>query len=322
MTSSLFLFKSTFAHTLARLGFGQGKQRFIVYLVTGLALVTVVVNVKIAEAQTSQSTTSMAQLVEVGEPETEYFLSLEETRWLREHPVLRHGVIDGHRPFEYIDEEQIYRGLTSDYMKILGEQLGIRFEIVVTQKFDVLGQGLADGDLDIASYLPPAWPDVVEYSAPIIEMPIVMFGRQDAALLTGLEALDDERVIVERPSRAQELLMREYPNLSLIYVETPAEGIMAVAEGDADIFIHNVFSVEYYQRKLGLKPLKVVASTPYFFNISLAVNPDFRSLIPMIHKVVGGLSEREKRLIFDKWINVEVERQFNFRVFIYWICGA
>ena len=246
------------------------------------------------------------------------WLTTRDRRWLKEHAILRHGIVDGHKPFEYIDADGVYRGLTSDYIKIIGEQLGISFETVVTREFETLSKYLDEERVDISSYLPPAWVEPGAISDSIIQMPIVMFARQEAALITGLDALDKERVVVEKPSRAQELLSRDFPEMPLLYVETPAEGLRAVENGDADIFIHNVFSVEYYQRKLNLKPLKIVSTTPYVFTIKFAVNRDLVPLIPMIHKVIAGLSEREKRLIFDKWINVEVERRLDFRSIFYW----
>ena len=245
-------------------------------------------------------------------------LTRQERAWLSKHKVLRHGIVDGHKPFEYLDENGSYQGLISDYMELISEQSGVRFETVVAQNFVELSKEMAAGSIDIASYLPPVWKHSLAYSDPIIQMPIVMFGRQNAALVTGLEALDKERVVVENPSRAQEFLTIDYPNLKLSYVDTPPQGLMAVVNGEADIFIHNVFSVEYYRRKLGLEPLKIISTTPYQFNIAFSVNPELAPFIPMIHKFIAGLSAREKQLIFDKWVNIEIEHYWKFKDIVYW----
>ena len=236
-----------------------------------------------------------------------------EKRWLRAHPVLRHGVVSGHKPFEYIDENKLYRGLTSDYVAIIADQLNIQFETVVFDTFAELGLAISNNDIHLSSYLPPYWEDFAIFSEPVIRMPIVMFARQDASLVIGLSAIDTERVIVERPSRAEEILSRDFPSMSLSYVSTPSEGITAVVEGEADIFIHNVFSVEYYQRIDGLEQLKVVGQTPYEFDIKFAVHPSMAPLIPIIQKVISGLSVREQRLIFDKWVNIELQNSTDIR---------
>ena len=55
-------------------------------------------------------------------------LTESERHWLRQHPTIRHGIISNQMPFEYVDSSDQYRGLTSDYIAIISEQLDIDFE--------------------------------------------------------------------------------------------------------------------------------------------------------------------------------------------------
>jgi len=153
-------------------------------------------------------------------------------------------------------------------------------------------------------------------------MPIALFGRQDSALIVGIESIRDERVVIEKPSKAEQILSEFYPQIAVSYVDTPAEGIQAVLAGKADIFIHNVFSVEYYTRKLGLPPLKAVSNTPYTFDIAFAVTEELRPFIPIVQKVLSGLSKRERQLIFDKWVNIEITRKLDLKKTGLWAGAA
>ena len=152
-------------------------------------------------------------------------------------------------------------------------------------------------------------------------MPIALFGRQDSALIVGIESIRDERVVIEKPSKAQHILSKLYPQIAVSYVDTPAEGIQAVLAGNADIFIHNVFSVEFYTRKLGLPQLKTVSNTPYTFEIAFAVTEELRPFIPIVQKVISGLSKRERQLIFDKWVNIEITRKLDLKTIGLWAGG-
>ena len=248
-------------------------------------------------------------------------LTEPERNWLRKHRTIRHGIISNQMPFEYVDSNGQYRGLTSDYIAIISEQLGVSFEPSFFSDLTALSKGVRENRVDLASYLPPPR-GKLSYSETVIEMPIALFGRQDSALIVGIESIRDERVVIEKPSKAQQILSQFYPQIAVSYVDTPAEGIQAVLAGKADIFIHNVFSVEYYTRKLGLPPLKTVSNTPYTFEIAFAVTEELRPFIPIFQKVISGLSKRERQLIFDKWVNIEITRKLDLKRIGLWAGGA
>ena len=248
-------------------------------------------------------------------------LTEPELDWLRKHRTIRHGIVTNQLPFEYVDSNGHYRGLTSDYIAIISEQLGISFKRSYFSDLTALSQGIRENQVDLASYLPPPR-GKLSYSESVIEMPIALFGRQDSALIVGIESIRDERVVIEKPSKAYQILSQIYPQIAVSYVDTPAEGIQAVLAGKADIFIHNVFSVEYYTRKLGLPSLKTVSNTPYTFDIAFAVTEELRPFIPIFQKVISSLSKRERQLIFDKWVNIEINRKLDLKKIGLWSGGS
>lgn len=246
-----------------------------------------------------------------------------ERAWLAQHPMILHGVADQareHEPFEYYDDHGRYSGLTSDYIQILAEQLAVQFIEVKKQSLPAIGAALDSGEIDIASYLPlvDSRRTDREYSEPIIRMPIVLLGRVEAPLITSLSSIDTEIIAVEKFSYADRILQIDYPNINIVYVDSTQDGLRALEKSEVDVFIHNAFSAEFFQRKMGLNPFKIVNTTPYTFDIHFAVNKNLAPLIPILHKVMAGLSEREKRLLFDKWINIQVERQLDWRTIIFW----
>jgi signal transduction histidine kinase len=253
-----------------------------------------------------------------------YWLTEEEKAWLAEHPVFTNAVIDGHQPFEFVDENGRHTGLTSDYMTIISEQLGVTFEPVIFSDFKIISREMYNGNIDVASYLVNRLPynDVLSFTRPMISMPIAVFGRPDSTLILNIPSLDQWRVAVEKPSRAYEIFSRDFPQLDFVYVDSPVEGLMALHGGDVDYFIHNIFSVEYYQRKLDLAPLRIAATTPYSFDIQFATSRQAAPLVPMIQKVILGLSDYERTLIFDKWVNINVDDHFDWRKAFLWGGGA
>ena len=250
-------------------------------------------------------------------------ISDSERAWLAQHPVILHGVVDQareHEPFEYYDDHGRYRGLTSDYFQILAEQLGLKFIEIKKQSLPAIGAALDSGEIDIASYLPLVDSRRIdrEYSEPIIRMPIVLLGRVDAPLITSLFTIGSEIMAVAKYSYADRILQINHPDINIKYVDSTQDGLRALQKAEVDVFIHNAFSAEFFQRKMGLSPFKIVNTTPYTFDIHFTVNKNLAPLIPILQKVMAGLSEREERLLFDKWINIQVERQLDWRTVIFW----
>ena len=236
---------------------------------------------------------------------TQSWLTPDEQAWLRDHPVLRHGVVRAHEPFEFVDASGKFTGLMSDYVTIIAQRLGVELQTVEFDSFAELANAMRDGTVDSASYL-PMWREAQQqfgWSEPIISMPIAVFGRPDTPLLLEISALAQWRVVIEQPSRAHEIFSRDWPELEFIEVASTRDGLLALRDGRADYFIHNVFSVEYERRELGLDTLKVALQTPYSFDVRISTSLEDAPLVPIINKVVASLSDHERSLIFDKWVN-------------------
>lgn len=181
-----------------------------------------------------------------------------------------------------------------------------------------LSNTLRIGKVDFASYLPKTTnlQKDVHFSKAIIQMPVVLIGRQNAAIIQGLDSLQHERVAVQYDSFAHAFLVKNHPQVKVTYIESTIEGLQALDNHKADVFIHNIFSAEYHQRKLGITGLKVLATTSYNYEIMFAVSKDMASLIPIVEKDIANISEREKRLIFDKWVNIQIEKKLDIKLII------
>ncbi len=248
-------------------------------------------------------------------------LSQEQQAWLIKHPVIKQVIVRGttHLPYEYTDEHDVHQGLTSDYLQIISEKLGIKFQITsyaINSRTSFTE--LSEGKVDFASHVAKVGhrEKQAHFSKAIIKMPIVLLGRENSPIIQDINSLQHERVIVQRNSYGHSLIKKNHPKIKLSFVSSAAEGIQALHNKKADIFIHNVFSSEYFQRKEGITGLKVLGTTPYDFQIRFAASKHMAMLIPIIEKALSNISELEKKLIFDKWINIQIEKKLDVQLII------
>ena len=267
----------------------------------------------------TQAQTPDAMTIDSANSWRQTHLTQSEQDWLAKYPVIRHGTRTGaaNKPFEYTDEQEQHKGLTADYLEIISDKLGITIESIfrVDEKIKLV-RGLQNLDIDLATYLHrgPGVPLDINFSKAIIKMPLVLLGRKNSPIIQSLDNITTERIIVQEKTHAHTMLKKYHSTLTPTFVDSVTQGIEAISAGDADIFVQNAFSLEYEQRKLGIDNIKILATTPYTYDLHFAVSASVAPLLTLFEKAINDISPLEKRLIFDKWINIEVERKIDYQL--------
>ena len=78
-------------------------------------------------------------------------LSEAERQWLNAHPSIRLAVDIDWSPFEYIDDENQYVGMAAEYIALVGEKLGIEFEVEKEKPWSEVVESVKSGELDMYS---------------------------------------------------------------------------------------------------------------------------------------------------------------------------
>ena len=55
-------------------------------------------------------------------------LSEEEETFINEHPIIEIGIDPRFVPFEFIDRDGEYKGITADYLAVVEERTGLQFK--------------------------------------------------------------------------------------------------------------------------------------------------------------------------------------------------
>jgi hypothetical protein len=81
-------------------------------------------------------------------------LTEEEQTWLKLHPVIRLGIDNNFAPYEWIDYKGRYRGISADYIRLMEQHLGVKFEEANEfSSWDEVLNAAKQGKLDIMSCL-------------------------------------------------------------------------------------------------------------------------------------------------------------------------
>ena len=76
-------------------------------------------------------------------------LSKAEQAWLAQHPQLLVGVErTGWPPFDMVENGR-YQGISADYLRLLGERLGVQIDAVYFDNWEQAQAALREGKIDI-----------------------------------------------------------------------------------------------------------------------------------------------------------------------------
>jgi PAS domain S-box-containing protein len=254
-------------------------------------------------------------------PEARYFRSHKlasqitpaQRRWLREHRVIRVGVDPAAAPFEFMDDSGNYGGIASEYLTLLGDRLGIKFRLSPGKSWsDVIDMGRAGKvDLIACAANTAAQREFLTFTRAYMTFPVVIITHIDTSYIGGILDLSQKTVAVARDYAAHEFIREQHPEVTIMPMDHPLEGLQAVSSGQAFAFVENLATATYLISRHGLFNLKVAASTPYTYRLSFAVPKDRPELADLLNKGLETISPVQVNSISKKWLSLRLEHGIN-----------
>lgn len=232
----------------------------------------------------------------------------EEMIFIENHPVIKIGVDPEFVPFEFFDENGEYQGIAAEYLSLIEVKTGIKFEIIPGLTWPEAYEKAVNGEIDIL----PAVSKTTErekyfyFSTPYYNIKRVIVTRDDNSSIRSFNDLKGKIVAVQENSSHHSYLI-PYSNINLSLYETVPDALTAVADGRENIFMGNMATTNYLIRSEGITNLKFIAfSTSESQSLHIAVRKDLPELVTIIDKALGSITDNEKILINNKWINLEL----------------
>lgn len=240
-------------------------------------------------------------------------LSRAEKEWLRRHKNIRLGVDPAWPPFEYVDVGNIYKGISSDYVRILNERLKINMQHVEIPSWKEVVEKAKRKEVDVLPGVmrTPEREKYLNFTEPYISYPMVIVTREDQYFIIDIEGIKGAIGVVKGYYTEEQLRM-DFPEKKLRLFETVDEALLALEKGKYDAYVGNLASVTYSMRKGEMKNLKIAGHTPYVFDLSFGIRKDWPELVTIFNKTLSQLTPQEKVQIHSSWINTKIEHQLDY----------
>lgn len=240
-------------------------------------------------------------------------LTASELAYLAKNPVIKLGNDIGWAPFEFVDNEGFYQGVSADYFRLFEEKLGVKFEHEKSRPWSQVVEDAIAGKLLIYSCASPT-PERQKYmhfTDPYISFPMVLIARNDVNYIDSFSLLNGQTVAVVRDYWSHEYLKTQFPKINLLVVDSVKEALTAVVTGKAIAYSDNLAVANHYIRKYGMSGLTFVGESQEKFEMAIGVHQSDPILFSIMQKALASISEEERRAIYDRWIHIELVKRLD-----------
>ncbi|MFC1857022.1 transporter substrate-binding domain-containing protein [Thermodesulfobacteriota bacterium] len=249
-------------------------------------------------------------------------LSSREMKWLLKHNAFELGIDPAWKPFEFIDKDGKYSGISSGYVEAVENRLQVEMKPVLGLSRAEVVEKAKNREIDIipATTTSSEHEKYLHLSKPYISYPIIIAAHKNMPYFNHLNDLKGYRVGVIKKSFTDEMLSKDYPDLPLNRYPALAAGLKELNAGELDAFVDNLSAITYEITKSNLGEIKISAPTEYKFELAFGVRKDWPELAGILNKVIDNISEKEKLSIKNNWLApVEIQYGIDIKRILMWI---
>lgn len=227
----------------------------------------------------------------------------EELQWIKDNPIVKVGADSDWPPFEYVDDKGNYQGIASEYLELLSEYTGLKFEINADDWYSVISK-IKEKKLDMLACVAKTEDreKYLNYTVPYLNIDVVVIAKKELQI-KNFDEIKNYTIAVQKGNFVYENLIKRYPNIKFIFATSNKEAFELVSYGTADIFIGNMPVFSYFVEKELYTNIEVKFKADFDkIDLSMAILKENETLFNIIQKVMPLIIKNEEEKINKKWI--------------------
>lgn len=235
-------------------------------------------------------------------------LTRAEFDWLQKHAgQIRIAPLPDVPPIDFIDEEGRHAGLTADYIRLIEDKLGMRFQPVECKTWKEILEKLENREVDIVGSIQntEARRRYLRFTQPYLHLETKIITHRDRSGKYNLENLNGLEIAVVEGSGVHEYIAKKHPEYNLVPVKDPATGVRAVSFNEVDVLVSDLGVVSHYKAKFALANLRVAGEIDYPWELCLGSRSDWPLLNSILNKALATITASQRTEIREKWITMD-----------------
>lgn len=232
-------------------------------------------------------------------------LTAEERAWIAEHPVIRAGHDATYSPYAMQDAAGQVVGIDPDYLELIGQRTGLKFQNEVRSDWGKIIQAFKAGEVDVLLSLlrTSDREKYLNYTHSYAFAPNVIITRSDSPYLFALAEIKGLTIGIPRGSSGLRRDLDQFlPGNTVVEYETPIACYQAVASGEVYAAIGEVANASYLIKTRAFTNLRVGSVVSASTELYAGVRKDWPLLEQIINKALAGISAEDREHINNRWI--------------------
>lgn len=239
------------------------------------------------------------------ESDSSLLLTAEEQAWLDEHPVIRIAADPDYAPFQFTNDAGKSVGVANDYLALIAQRLGVRFEYEQPDSWAQALQLIQNHQADMVAVATET-PERLEYmrfTEPYVDFPDVVITRSGETV-SSLEDLDGKHLATIEGFGINEYLREYFPGIELRMVPDVQSLLLRISTGELDAGVLNLATTSYAIGKWKITNLHISSLTDFSYKLAFASRRDWPMLNRLLGKALATVTEEERQQVFRKWITI------------------
>jgi two-component system, sensor histidine kinase and response regulator len=247
-------------------------------------------------------------------------LTADENKWLSQNKSFSLGIDPSWAPFEFFDENNEFSGISADYIEHAEQQLKISFTPVMDMTWGEAFDEHKRGKIDVLStvYFTKERAKTINYTDSYFEISLVLVSKRNAYYAENLSSLNGRTLGLVKDNVYYDFIRRDYPNISLVEVDSIKEGLQKLQEGKFDSFIDSIAAINYEISNSKIDTIIITAFTPYKLELFMAVRKGLEPLVPILNKIFTAMNEKQHAAIANNWLSVHVQSGTKLSIILLW----
>ncbi len=242
-------------------------------------------------------------------------LTIEEQKWLEEHPVIKLGSEADWPPYEFIDQAGQLQGLSADIIRLVEQKIGVEFNIISKFSWSETLKKAQHHEIDMLSSIVKTEErkQFLSFTQAYLSPPTVIITHKDSTAVLNLNELKSKTVVVENQYYTHKLLAEKYPDIKLLLFNNTSDALKALSHGKADAYIGNQGSANWIAEQNALTNLKVDHDSGLDnAELRMAVRKDWPLFQSIMNKAIASITNMEMAGIRKKWLGTDsVSKKIN-----------
>ena len=243
-------------------------------------------------------------------------ITYDEVVYLKTKDSIKMCVLPDSLPYSQIDKNGDFKGIGADFMVLLSKYIDKPIQLVPTAKWGESLQNIKDRKCDIlpVAVNVPSRKDYLNFTEPYIKDPFVIVTKLDEFFIDDISKLNNKKIAVKEDFALIEILNEKNPSIQLVEVKDNKEGLQRVRSGELYAYIDTITAAAYAIQKYSMFDLKVAGKLEFNIALSIATRNDEPLLNTIMQKALDSIAEEKKRAIINKWVEIKVSQEFDYKI--------